>query len=94
MQGTGANFLATGVYFTFLFSFVLLTLTTAHFLIGATLEKVWDLLLLIPLYLSPQVVCETLQNPGQSDLFDQLDAEFIRPRLNDVLQEVGEDDSE
>ena len=40
MQGTGANFLAIGVYFTFLFSFILLILTTAHFLIGATLEKV------------------------------------------------------
>ena len=40
LQGTGANFLATGVYFTFLFSFLLLILTTAHFLIGASLEKV------------------------------------------------------
>ena len=39
-QGTGANYLGTGVYFTFLLSFLLLVLTTAHFLIGATLEKV------------------------------------------------------
>ena len=39
-QGTGANFLATAVYFTFLFSSVLLVLTTAHFVIGGILEKV------------------------------------------------------
>ena len=39
-QGTGANFLLSGIYLTFLFSFVLLILTTAHFLVGAAMEKV------------------------------------------------------
>ena len=39
-QGTGASFLVTAVYFTFLFSCALLILTTAHFVIGAAVEKV------------------------------------------------------
>jgi len=74
-RGTGANFLATGIYFTFLFSFVLLILTTAHFIVGAVLEK---------------VVCESLQNPNQSDLFLQIDAQFIQPRLNEALNEISQ----
>jgi len=73
-KGTGANFLASGVYFTFLFSFVLLTLTTAHFLLGGVLEK---------------MVCESLRDPGESDLFTQIDAQFIKPKLNSALQEIG-----
>merc|ERR1719336_1091870 len=73
-RGTGANFLASGVYFTFLFSFVLLILTTAHFVIGGILEK---------------VVCESLRNPSQSDLFVQVDAQFIQPRLNEALNELS-----
>ena len=40
MQGTGANFLASAVYFTFLFSLPLLLATTAHFVLGAAVEKV------------------------------------------------------
>jgi hypothetical protein len=40
VQGTGANFLLAGIYFTFLFSLVIMVLTTAHFLAGAALEKV------------------------------------------------------
>ena len=42
-QGTGANFLLSGIYLTFLFSSVLLVLTTAHFVIGGILEKVCSL---------------------------------------------------
>ena len=34
------------------------------------------------------ILTKTLQDPGQSDLFDQVDAQFIRPRLNDALNEV------
>jgi len=73
-RGTGANFLATAVYFTFLFSFVLLSLTTAHFLIGGVLEK---------------VVCESLRNPHKSDLFIQVDAKFIQPKLNEAINEIS-----
>ena len=40
LQGTGANCLVTGIYLTFLFSFVIMVVTTAHFLIGASVEKV------------------------------------------------------
>ena len=40
VQGTGANFLTSGVYLTFLFSSLVLVLTTAHFIIGALLDKV------------------------------------------------------
>merc|ERR1719167_2132780 len=39
-RGTGASFLVTAVYFTFLFSCALLILTTAHFVIGAAVKKV------------------------------------------------------
>ena len=51
-KGTGANCLITGVYFFFLFSFIVMLGITAHFLLGATTEK---------------VICETVQNPRQSD---------------------------
>ena len=34
------------------------------------------------------MVCESLQDPGNSDLFNQLDAQFIRPKLNEALNEV------
>lgn len=74
MKGTGANFLATAVYLTFLFSFVLLILTTTHFLIGGVLEK---------------VVCESLRNPHKSDLFIQVDAQFIQPKLNEAINEIS-----
>ena len=40
MQGTGANFLLAGIYFTFLFSLLIMFLTTAHFLVGSAVEKV------------------------------------------------------
>merc|ERR1719320_358090 len=62
-RGTGASFLVSGIYFTFLFSFLLLLLTTLHFLVGASVHK--------------------------SDIFTQLDKQFIQPRLNEVLNEAS-----
>eukprot|EP00092_Neocalanus_flemingeri_P006838 GFUD01007383.1.p1 GENE.GFUD01007383.1~~GFUD01007383.1.p1 ORF type:complete len:948 (+),score=147.14 GFUD01007383.1:408-3251(+) len=73
-RGTGANFLATAVYFTFLFSFVLLVLTTGHFVLGAAVEK---------------VICETLKSPEKSDVFGQFDRQYLQPRLNEVLNEAS-----
>merc|ERR1719445_1586517 len=52
-RGTGASFLVTGIYFTFLFSFLLLLLTTLHFLVGASVDK---------------PVCKTLLAPHKSDI--------------------------
>jgi prominin 1 len=69
-KGTGANCLVTGIYLTFLFSFVILVLTTAHFLIGATIEK---------------VVCESLKSPQDSDLFQQVDQKYLQPTLSEIL---------
>ena len=63
-RGTGANWLLTGVYLTFLFSLVLLALTTALFLVGSTTEK---------------VACEALHHPDQSEIFGVLDKKFIQP---------------
>jgi len=69
-RGTGANFLTSGVYLTFLFSSLVLLLTTAHFLIGALVDK---------------LVCEPLQQPQQSDVFHQLDQQFLQPHLEQIL---------
>ena len=38
--GTGANWLLAAVYLTFMFSFVLLVVATAQFLVGSTADKV------------------------------------------------------
>ena len=38
--GTGANWLLAAVYLTFMFSFVLLVVATAMFLVGSTTDKV------------------------------------------------------
>ena len=65
-RGTGANWLLAGVYLTFLFSLVLLALTTALFLVGSTAEK---------------VACEALHHPDNSELFKVLDQKFIQPRI-------------
>merc|ERR1712013_970160 len=73
-RGTGASFLVSGIYFTFLFSFLLLLLTTLHFLVGASVDK---------------SVCKTLLAPHKSDIFTQLDKQFIQPRLNEVLNEAS-----
>lgn len=70
-KGTGANLLLTGVYLTFLFSCTLLVLTTAHFLLGAALEK---------------VVCESLRSPANSDVFNQLDQQFLQLKITQMLR--------
>lgn len=65
-RGTGANWLLAGVYLTFLFSLVLLALTTALFLVGSTAEK---------------VACEALHHPENSEVFKVLDQKFIQPLI-------------
>lgn len=65
-RGTGANWLLTGVYLTFLFSVVLLAVTTALFLVGSVAEK---------------VACESLQDPQHSQIFQVLDKKFIQPLI-------------
>ena len=67
-RGTGANWLLAGVYLTFLFSLVLLALTTALFLVGSTTEK---------------VACEALQDPDNSEIFQVVDNKFIQPMIQD-----------
>lgn len=69
-RGTGANCLVAGIYLTFLFSFPILIGTTAHFLLGASVEK---------------VVCESLQQPQHSDLFRQVDRMY-QPLLQEALK--------
>jgi len=69
-KGTGANFLLSGIYLTFLFSFILLVLTTAHFIVGAAMEK---------------MICETITSPEQSDLFSELDRMYFQPKLQQHL---------
>jgi len=71
-KGTGANCLLTGICLTFLFTFPLMMGTTSHFLLGATLEK---------------MVCETLQNPQQSDIFHQVDQVYLQPVLSKALND-------
>jgi len=73
-RGTGASFLVSGIYFTFLFSFCLLILTTLHFLVGAAVDK---------------SICKTLTAPHNSDVFNQLDKQFLQPKLNEVLDEAS-----
>eukprot|EP00090_Calanus_glacialis_P030997 TRINITY_DN5063_c0_g1_i1.p1 TRINITY_DN5063_c0_g1~~TRINITY_DN5063_c0_g1_i1.p1 ORF type:complete len:942 (-),score=271.59 TRINITY_DN5063_c0_g1_i1:188-3013(-) len=73
-RGTGASFLVSGIYFTFFFSFLLLLLTTLHFLVGAAVDK---------------SVCKTLLAPHRSDVFVQLDKQFLQPKLNEVLNEAS-----
>lgn len=66
-RGTGANWLLTGVYLTFLFSLVLLALTTALFLVGSSVEK---------------VACEALHDPHNSEIFQVLDKKYIQPFIH------------
>ena len=73
-KGTGANCLITGVYFFFLFSFVVILGITAHFLLGTTAEK---------------VICETAGNPRESDIFKQLDDVYFKPLLRDMMTNGG-----
>ena len=53
-RGTGANWLLAAVYLTFMFSCVLLVVTTALFVVGSTLDKVG---------------CKTVDDPVHSELF-------------------------
>ena len=73
-KGTGANCLITGVYFFFLFAFIIMFGITAHFILGTTAEK---------------VVCETANNPRGSDIFQQLDQVYFKPLLKDMLNNGG-----
>lgn len=66
--GTGANWLLAGVYLTFLFSLVLLVMTTAQFLIGSTADK---------------IACEALKRPNESDVFKVVDRRFVQPLLRE-----------
>ena len=67
-RGSGANWLLAGIYLTFLFSLVLLALTTALFLVGSTAEK---------------VACEALNNPDNSEIFQVVDKKFIQPLIKE-----------
>merc|ERR1719483_388858 len=73
-KGTGSNFLATGVYFTFIFSFPLLILTTCHFFLGAATEK---------------AICETLHTPHNSDIFTEVDRDILQPMLGNLVGRGG-----
>ena len=78
-RGTGANWLLAGVYLTFLFSLVLLALTTALFLIGSSAEK---------------VACEALHHPDNSELFKVLDRKFIQPFIQRKYSTASSDHNE
>ena len=67
-RGSGANWLLAGVYLTFLFSLVLLAMTTALFLVGAITEK---------------VACQALKHPDDSEIFQVLDQKFIQPLIQE-----------
>jgi len=70
-RGTGANWLLAAVYLTFLFSCVLLLITTAQFLFGSTLDKVG---------------CKTVGDPVNSQLFGIIDDRFITPRIEEQIR--------
>ena len=67
-KGTGANWLLAAVYLTFLFSVVLLSVTTIQFLIGSTVDK---------------VACNALRRPNESDIFQLVDQKVIQPLMRD-----------
>ena len=75
-RGTGANWLLAGVYLTFLFSLVLLVLTTSLFLVGSLAEK---------------GVCEALHHPNDSEVFQVIDEKFIQPFIHQQYQGLGLD---
>ena len=70
-RGTGANWLLAAVYLTFLFSIVLLSVTTIQFLIGSTADK---------------VACNSLMNPNDSEIFQLLDKKVIQPLMQNQFQ--------
>ena len=70
--GTGANWLLAGIYLTFMFSMVLLLATTAHFLVGSTIEK---------------VACDALNHPQESDIVRLVDERYMTPLLKSQLRQ-------
>ena len=70
-RGTGANWLLAAVYLTFLFSIVLLSVTTIQFLIGSTADK---------------VACNSLMNPNNSEIFQLLDKKVIQPLMQNQFE--------
>ena len=70
-RGTGANWLLAAVYLTFLFSIVLLSVTTIQFLIGSTADK---------------VACNSLMNPNDSEIFQLLDKKVIQPLMQNQFE--------
>ena len=73
-RGTGASFLLLSAHLTFigLSALPVVLLTTAHFLLGSTLH---------------QVVCSSLQHPGGSDVWRELDQTLLTPTLSHLLGE-------
>ena len=65
-KGTGANWLVAAVYLTFLFSLVLLSVTTIQFLLGSTVDK---------------IACNALKNPDDSEIFQLVDNKVIQPLM-------------
>ncbi len=75
--GSGANWLLAAVYLTFLFSIVLLAITTVLFLVGSTTEK---------------VACDALQSPNNSEVFEVVDTRFIQPFLREQYPRADAND--
>eukprot|EP00096_Caligus_rogercresseyi_P016369 TRINITY_DN900_c2_g1_i1.p1 TRINITY_DN900_c2_g1~~TRINITY_DN900_c2_g1_i1.p1 ORF type:complete len:971 (-),score=312.63 TRINITY_DN900_c2_g1_i1:397-3309(-) len=65
-RGSGANWIISAVYMTFLFSFVLLILATAQFALGTVFEK---------------VVCQSIKHPTDSDVFEYVIDKLAEPSL-------------
>jgi len=70
-RGTGANWLLAAIYLTFLFSVVLLSVTTIQFLLGSTVDK---------------VACNALMRPNDSEIFHLVDKEIIQPLMREKLE--------
>ena len=77
-RGTGANWLLAAVYLTFLFSIVLLSVTTIQFLIGSTADK---------------VACNSLMNPNDSEIFQLLDKKVIQPLMQNQFEHQSSEKS-
>lgn len=70
-RGTGANWLLAAIYLTFLFSVVLLSVTTIQFLLGSTIDK---------------VACNALMRPNDSEIFHLVDKEIIQPLMREKFE--------
>uniref|UniRef100_A0A0K2T7V4 Prominin1Alike [Acyrthosiphon pisum] n=2 Tax=Lepeophtheirus salmonis TaxID=72036 RepID=A0A0K2T7V4_LEPSM len=69
-RGSGANWIIAAVYMTFLFSFVLLILATAQFIVGTVYEK---------------SICRTIKTPNDSDVFKNIIDVYAQPELDREL---------